>query len=250
LALTNNMNFGNPERPRIMGQFVGCVQGMSAASSALDFPVVSGNVSLYNETNGEAILPTPVIGGVGLIQDATKVVGLALPGPGYKIYLVGETEGWLGQSLYRRMADGLEEGAPPPVDLEAERVNGALVRGLIGKGAVAACHDLSDGGLAVGLAEMAMAGAIGADIAIEEAAGDVPLHAFLFGEDQARYLLAVPSDHAQEVESACQREGVALVALGTSGGDMLKLGGLATISVQALRTAHEGWLPAYMAEGQ
>ncbi|MCR9218770.1 MAG: phosphoribosylformylglycinamidine synthase subunit PurL [Alphaproteobacteria bacterium] len=246
LALTNNMNFGNPERPRIMGQFVGCVQGMGAAASALDFPVVSGNVSLYNETNGEAILPTPVIGGVGLIQDADKAVGLALPGPGLKLYLLGETTGWLGQSLYRRELQGHEDGAPPPVDLEAERLAGALVRELIDKRLVAASHDLSDGGLAVALAEMAMAGGVGASIDVEAAAGDVPPHAFLFGEDQARYCLAAAPRCAVELEALAAKAGVRATPLGETGGDALKLGDLATISLATLETAHEAWLPGYM----
>ncbi len=247
LALTNNMNFGNPERPRIMGQFVGCVQGMGAAASALDFPVVSGNVSLYNETNGEAILPTPVIGGVGLIADAMKAVGLAMPGAGHRLYLVGETQGWLGQSLYQRQRLGVEEGAPPPVDLEAERMNGSFVRGLIGDGLVAACHDLSDGGLAVGLAEMAMAGHAGAEIDLEGAAGTIAPHAFLFGEDQARYVIAVAEADAKAVETEARRAEVTLTALGTGGGDALKLGTLATISIADLRARHEAWLPDYMA---
>ncbi|MEQ8602007.1 MAG: phosphoribosylformylglycinamidine synthase subunit PurL [Marivibrio sp.] len=246
LALTNNMNFGNPERPRIMGQFVGCVKGMGAAASALDFPVVSGNVSLYNETNGEAILPTPVIGGVGLLDDASKAVGLALPGAGLTLYLIGETSGWLGQSIYRREIEGVEDGAPPPVDLEAERVNGQAVRQMIRRGWVAACHDLSDGGLAVALAEMATAGRVGAVVEVESAAGDVPVHAFLFGEDQARYLLAVDPRNGAEVESLCAREGVSLTRLGETGGDALKLGGLGAISVSDLAAAHEEWLPSYM----
>jgi len=249
LALTNNMNFGNPERSRIMGQFVGCVKGMGAAASALDFPVVSGNVSLYNETNGEAILPTPVIGGVGLLADASKAVGLALPRAGLALYVIGETTGWLGQSIYRREIQGEEDGAPPPVDLEAERLNGQAVRQMIAQGWIAACHDLSDGGLAVALAEMAMAGRIGAAVDVEGAAGETPVHAFLFGEDQARYLVAVDPAGVSEVEDFCGREGVRLTRLGESGGDALKLGGLGAISVADLTAANEAWLPTYMQGG-
>ena len=117
LALTDNLNFGNPERPEIMGQFVGCVRGIAEACKALDFPVVSGNVSLYNETNGRAILPTPTIGGVGVLDDFTKSATLAFKADGEAILLIGETQGWLGQSLYLRDVCGREEGAPPPVDL-------------------------------------------------------------------------------------------------------------------------------------
>ncbi len=148
LAVTDNLNFGNPERPEIMGQFVGCVRGISAACKALDFPVVSGNVSLYNETNGRAILPTPTIGGVGLLDDFTKSASVAFKNEGDVILLIGETQGWLGQSLYLRDVCGREEGAPPPVDLAVEKRNGSAIRDLIGRGLVNAAHDLSDGGLA------------------------------------------------------------------------------------------------------
>ena len=165
LALTDNLNFGNPERPEIMGQFVGCVRGIGEACKALDFPVVSGNVSLYNETNGRAILPTPTIGGVGLLDDFTKSATLAFKREGEAILLVGETQGWLGQSLYLREICGREDGAPPPVDLIEERENGDFVRALIRDGTATAAHDLSDGGLLVALAEMAMASGIGATLA-------------------------------------------------------------------------------------
>ena len=131
MALTDNLNFGNPERPEIMGQLVGCIHGIAEACKALEFPVVSGNVSLYNETNGRAILPTPTIGGVGLLDDFTKSASIAFKAADELIVLLGETKGWLGQSLYLREICGREEGAPPPVDLMAERRNGDFVRGLI-----------------------------------------------------------------------------------------------------------------------
>ena len=162
LALTDNLNFGNPERPEIMGQLVGCIRGIGAAARALDFPIVSGNVSLYNETNGRAILPTPTIGGVGILDDFTKSMTLAFKAEGEAILLIGETQGWLGQSLYLRDICGREEGAPPPVDLAAEQRHGDFVRALIRDGLVTAAHDVSDGGLLVALAEMAMAARIGA----------------------------------------------------------------------------------------
>src|SRR5437763_10128023 len=161
LALTDNMNFGNPEKPEIMGEFVGVIEGMRQACLALDYPVVSGNVSLYNETSGSAILPTPVIGGVGLIADAAKAVDLALKRDGDALILIGETKGHLGSSLYLREIEGREAGPPPPVDLVAERRNGDFVRAMIEAGHVAACHDVSDGGLLVALAEMAMASGLG-----------------------------------------------------------------------------------------
>ena len=164
LAITDNLNFGNPERPEIMGQLVGCIRGIGEACRRLDFPVVSGNVSLYNETNGRAILPTPTIGGVGLLDDFTKSATLAFKAEQEAILLIGETAGWLGQSLYLREICQREEGAPPPVDLDAERRNGDFVRALIAEGTATAVHDLSDGGLLVALAEMAMASGIGAEL--------------------------------------------------------------------------------------
>src|ERR1700710_2035792 len=181
LAITDNLNFGNPERPEIMGQFVGCLAGIAEACRVLDFPVVSGNVSLYNETNGHGILPTHSIGGVGLLDDFTKSATLAFKDGGEAILLIGDTQGWLGQSVYLRDVCGREEGAPPPVDLAAEKRNGDVVRGMIHAGTATAVHDVSDGGLLIALAEMAIAGGVGATL--ETDAGPVP-HAFWFGEDQ------------------------------------------------------------------
>ncbi|MCA6223689.1 MAG: phosphoribosylformylglycinamidine synthase subunit PurL, partial [Phenylobacterium sp.] len=164
LAITDNLNFGNPEKPEVMGQLVGCLKGISEACRALDFPVVSGNVSLYNETNGRGILPTPSIGGVGLLDDFTKSATLAFKASGEAILLVGDTQGWLGQSVYLRDVCGREEGAPPPVDLATEKRNGDVVRGMIRAGTATAVHDVSDGGLLIALAEMAIASGIGAQL--------------------------------------------------------------------------------------
>ena len=158
LAVTDNMNFGNPQRPEIMGQFAGCIEGIRKACLALDYPVVSGNVSFYNETNGKGILPTPVIGGVGLVADVARIVSIAFKAEGQAIVLMGETKGHLGCSLYLREILGREEGPPPPVDLAAERRIGDFVRGRIEAGELTACHDLADGGLLVAVAEMALAG--------------------------------------------------------------------------------------------
>ncbi|MGC2125057.1 MAG: phosphoribosylformylglycinamidine synthase subunit PurL, partial [Xanthobacteraceae bacterium] len=205
LALTDNLNFGNPERPEIMGQFVGCVRGIGEACRALDFPVVSGNVSLYNETNGKAILPTPTIGGVGLLDEFTKSMTLAFKAEGEAILLVGETQGWLGQSLYLRDICGREDGAPPPVDLAAERRHGDFVRDLIRDGRVTAVHDVSDGGVLVALAEMAMPSGVGA---VLEAPSKLPAHAFWFGEDQGRYVVTAKDAH--QVTERAKAAGVPL----------------------------------------
>src|SRR5436853_311914 len=185
LALTDNMNFGNPEKPEIMGEFVGVIEGMRQACLALDYPVVSGNVSLYNETSGSAILPTPVIGGVGLIADAATAIDLALKRDGDALILIGDTLGHLGASLYLREIETREDGPPPPVDLAAEKCHGDLLRGLIEQRLVAACHDVSDGGLLVAIAEMAMAGSRG--VALDPVPSALPRNAWWFGEDQARY---------------------------------------------------------------
>ena len=158
LAITDNMNFGNPERPEVMGQFVGAVQGMKEACEVLKYPVVSGNVSLYNETNGAAIPPTPAIGGVGLIPDVARMAHLALRSDGDLLVVVGREAGHLGQSLYQQIITGKLEGAPPQVDLADEIKAGNLVRSLIREGKVASVHDVSDGGLLVAIAEMALAG--------------------------------------------------------------------------------------------
>ncbi len=243
LAITDNMNFGNPERPDIMGQFVGAVEGIREACLALDYPVVSGNVSLYNETNGKGILPTPAIGGVGVLDDVAQMATLAFKLPGETILLIGQTRGHLGQSIYLREICGQEAGPPPPVDLKAERINGDAVRMLIQKGMVSAVHDCSDGGLAVALAEMAMAGGMGAEVTLPP--GDA--FEIAFGEDQARYVVTCPSDKAEAVLAAAEAAGAPVVRLGLTGGDALTFAGQGTISVQALRQAHEDWLPRYMA---
>src|SRR6202000_3355188 len=217
LAITYNLNFGNPERPEIMGQFVGCLKGISDDCRALDFPVVSCNVSLYNETNGRGILPTPSIGGVGVLDDFTKSASLAFKAGGGAILLVGDVKGWLGQSVYLRDIGGREEGAPPPVDLAAEKRNGDVVRGMIHAGTATAAHDISDGGLLVALTEMAMASGIGAQLLAAPSA--IVPHAFWFGEDQARYVVTVPAEQAGLVLAKMKGASVACARLGTTGAD-------------------------------
>ena len=242
LALTDNLNFGNPERPDIMGQLVGCIRGIGEAARALDFPIVSGNVSLYNETNGKAILPTPTIGGVGILPDFTKSMTLAFKAEGEAILLVGEAQGWLGQSLYLREICGREEGAPPPVDLAAERRHGDFVRALIGDALVTAVHDVSDGGLIIALAEMAMASRLGA---VLEAPLDIPAHAFWFGEDQARYIITAKD--ADGIMQLAKTAAVPILRLGATGGRVLAFGDERPLPIADLLKRFEEWLPAYMA---
>jgi len=246
LAITDNLNFGSPERPEIMGQLVAAIRGIGDACRILDFPVVSGNVSLYNETNGQAIQPTPTIGGVGLLPDVTKRAAAAFVREGDTLLLVGETVGWLGQSLYLREIMGREEGAPPPPHLHTERRNGDFVRNLIQSGQVTACHDISDGGLLVTLAEMAIAGDIGATIDAKPVGA--PLHAVFFGEDQARYVIAVASDKAAALIDEGLAAGVAIARIGVTGGRQLTILEEPPILIDDLRQAHEGWFPAFMSE--
>jgi phosphoribosylformylglycinamidine synthase subunit PurL len=241
LAITDNMNFGNPEKPEIMGQFAAAIRGMARSCEALSFPVVSGNVSLYNETEGRAILPTPAIGGLGVFDDVAKAVGLALP-PWLDLVLVGATTGWLGQSLWLREIAGREDGAPPPVDLTAERANGEFVRARILDGTVRACHDVSDGGLLVAIAEMAMAGGTGVRLVTHPR--EIPGHAFWFGEDQARYLVAVADSGA--LVRAADAAGIPAMRIGVSGARDLTLPDGGTISIDELRTLHARFFPTWM----
>jgi phosphoribosylformylglycinamidine synthase II len=242
LAVTDNLNFGNPERPEIMGQFVGCVRGIGEACRALEFPVVSGNVSLYNETNGRAILPTPTIGGVGLLDDFSKSMTMAFKSEGEAILIVGETRGWLGQSVYLRDICGREDGAPPAIDLAAERRHGDFVRALIRDGLITAAHDVSDGGILVALAEMAMASGIGA---VLEAASALPAHAFWFGEDQARYV--VTAKRTEPIFERAKAAGVPAAAIGATGGAVISLQGERPLRLADIKQRFEAWLPAYVA---
>ncbi len=243
LAVTDCMNFGNPERPEIMGQFVGCIDGMRAACKALDYPVVSGNVSLYNETNGTGIHPTPAIGGIGILKQSDHMMTVAFKAEGESILLIGETSGDMGQSIYLREIEGREEGAPPKVDLEIEKQNGDFVRSLIHDGMISACHDISDGGLAVALSEMALAGNIGADI---DVSSDLPLHGTYFSEDQARYIVTATANVVDEITQMAQKANVPLQLIGTTGHNELNIANVKAISLDDIRQVHANWLPDLM----
>jgi len=243
IAVTDNLNFGNPERPEIMGQIVRAIDGMAEACAALDFPVVSGNVSLYNETNGQAIPPTPTVGAVGLLTDYRRRAGYGSMKAGDSLILIGDTRGELGSSLYLREILGAEEGAPPPVDLAAERRNGELVRALIGEGLVETVHDLSDGGLIAAAAEMALASRVGLQLA---PAPDLPAHAWLFGEDQGRYLLAVSADRERDILDRAAAAGVPASVVGRAGGENFVSAGLFDLPLEQVRDTNERWAPAFM----
>ncbi|HEY7005688.1 MAG TPA: phosphoribosylformylglycinamidine synthase subunit PurL, partial [Sphingomicrobium sp.] len=245
LAITNCLNFGNPQRPEIMGQFVGCVEGMAEACKALDFPVVSGNVSLYNETKNEdgsslAILPTPAIGGVGLLDDWEKSTTIAFKREGETILLLGHSTGHVGQSLWLDVCHGLRDGEPPAVDFAVERRLGELARQLIGVGLVSAAHDVSDGGALVAIAEMAIAGSIGATLTLPTAANPA---AVMFGEDQGRMLVTTSDPEA--VVARASAASIYAARIGQTGGDAIEGPGFSA-SVASLRAAHEGFFPNLM----
>ena len=250
LAATDNLNFGNPERPEIMGQLVGAIKGIGEACLALNFPIVSGNVSLYNETNGKGILPTPTISGVGLLADWKKSARIAFGGEGHCIILVGAPDEWgthLGQSIYLRDIHGRSDGPSPYVDLAHEKRSGDFVRLLIADGIATAVHDCSDGGLAVALAEMAMASGIGAKV--NQLNEQDPILTF-FGEDQGRYVVTILRDQLDDVFERAEKAGVFAPWIGNTGGAALILGDANPVSVIALKTAHENWFPEFMGENK
>ncbi len=244
LATTDCLNFGNPEKPETMGQFVGCIEGIGEACRALDMPIVSGNVSLYNETNGIAIPPTPAIGAVGLIDDIAQMTTSALRDAGDLLFIIGETGGHLGQSLYAREIANVSEGAPPPVHLATERRHGEFVRAQIAAEGVNAVHDISDGGMIVAAIEMALAGGIGCTIKLDT--GNCAPHALLFGEDQGRYLVTVPAARAAHLSAAAAEAAIPLQQLGEVGGSDIVIDGITAIPLAELAAAHENWLPELM----
>ncbi len=246
LAATDNLNFGNPEKPEIMGQLVFAIKGIGEACKALDFPIVSGNVSLYNETNGQAILPTPTIAGVGLLKDWAKMARIRFAAQGEAILLAGAPSGWgthLGQSVYLRDIHGRTDGPAPHVDLAHEKKVGDYVRGLIEDGLATAVHDCSSGGLALAVAEMAMASGIGATV---NALDDADPIAVFYGEDQGRYVLTVTQDNVNAVQMRAEAAGVFCPWIGRTGGNNVVLGDARPVAIEELRWAHESWFPRYM----
>ncbi len=243
IAITDNLNFGSPEKPETMGQIVRAIDGMAEACRELSFPVVSGNVSLYNETNGVSIPPTPTVGAVGLIKDYDQRVGFNKVQPGQVIILIGETKGEMGSSLYLREVFGIEAGAPPKVDLACEKNNGTLVRRLIKSGVAKGVHDLSDGGLLSAAVDVVLASKVGLQLKNPTELAD---HVFGFAEDQARYLIAVDEASAHLVIAQAAEADVHAAVIGVAGGTDLSYTGL-SLGIEALRKAHEDWLPNYMA---
>ena len=247
LSVTNNLNFGNPEKPRIMGQITGSITGMGDACNALGTPVVSGNVSLYNETDGQAINPAPVIGMIGVIDNVDQAVGIGLTASDRHILVVGQlanhNDGWLGCSVYADQMTDTDPMAPPPVDLDAEANHGGFVRNAIAKALVSACHDISDGGLLAAAADMVLASNnIGLDIKTPDGAG----HGWAFGEDQARYIIEVADLDA--IMKLAKDHGIDLQLIGqTNASGELKSDQGMIISREDLKTAFEDTLPGIIA---
>ncbi len=263
IAITDNLNFGNPEKPDTMGVIVKAIEGMAEACRHLDFPVVSGNVSLYNETDGVGIPPTPVVGGIGLIEDLDKIATLKGAKPGDVLLLVrsgdSDSNAHIGASLYARVILGLDgpaAGPPPEVDLDDEKRNAAFVRKLIHAGKVHAVHDVSDGGILCAAAEMALASGVGVRIDPPTIQGPSCV-SLRFGESQARYLLAVDPAVADEIANKLAPVHGMVHFQGEFGGDAVVIrfdpavesAKDATVPLATLRAAHEGWLPAYMKGG-
>ena len=249
VAITNNLNFGNPETPLIMGQIVGAVAGMAKAADVFKTPVVSGNVSLYNETDGKAIDPAPVIGMVGVIDNVEDAVGIGFRNTGEAIFVIGQddkvADGWLGCSVYADIMGASTEAAPPPVDCSSEKANGDFLRSLIATKIVNAAQDIADGGLLCALAEMALCGNIGADIDVPADTNKGNSHGWCFGEDQGRYLITTADPDA--VIEAAKTAGIAIARIGTTASNRLKLSSDGnSIDLQALRDAYENWLPEYV----
>ena len=238
IAITDCMNFGNPEKPEIMGEFVECIRGMTEACSVLSYPVVSGNVSLYNETNGEGIYPTPAIGGVGLIKDINKIKTLAFKELNSKIYTIGKNEGHIGNTQFLSIILNKEIGSTPTIDLSEELKNGRFILELVNQDLILSSHDIGEGGLLVAVAEMAMSGEIGASININD-------HTHFFSEDQSRYLIEVSPNNEDKINQIALDSNIAIELIGETTKDDLIIEDIGQISVQNLKLKSESWFPNF-----
>jgi phosphoribosylformylglycinamidine synthase subunit PurL len=251
IAVTNCLNFASPERPEVMGTFAAAVDGMAAACRALGLPVTGGNVSFYNESSGRPIHPTPIVGVLGLLDDATTAVPAGFPRPGLDVWLLGATRVELGGSVWQRLAGGRLEGRPPALDLPAEARLHALLVDLAARRRLAAAHDLSDGGLALALVEAALAAGVGATVtlpAVPAAGPDQAPLAALVSESATRVLVATPPEAAEDLEATAVRAGVPITRLGATGGDRLIVPGVLDLPLARLRDAYEGALPRALGE--
>ena len=241
IAITDCMNFGNPEKEDIMGQFAGVVKGMISACTELDFPVVSGNVSLYNETNGKGINPTPVIGGVGVINNLKIIADHNFKRENDFIIVIGKTEGHLTQSIYATELLNFNEGLPPKVDLKEEKTNGLAVKEIIETSLIDTCHDISDGGLLVALSEMSMKNEIGFKINIDKNNS----HYFLFGEDQSRYVISSTKDNIDNILSILNKENIIYEIIGTTTKGNIIVND-EQVKINEIKDLYENWFNKYL----
>ena len=237
IAITDCMNFGNPEKPEIMGEFVECIRGMTDACTTLNYPVVSGNVSLYNETNGEGIYPTPAIGGVGLIKDLSKTMTISLKEEGNIICVIGKSNNHLGNSQYLSIIQNKEEGSTPSIDLDEELKNGRFILDCVKKNLLKSIHDIGEGGLLVAAAEMCISGNIGVNIDVSKEF----LHGYFFGEDQSRYLIEINLNDIKKVNSLAAEKNISIEEIGIIKGLELKINNVGAISIAALDKSHKHW---------
>jgi len=246
IAITNCLNFGNPEKDKIMGQFVECIDGITQACTYLDFPVVSGNVSFYNETKNKAISPTPTIGGVGLIKNLDTMMTYNIKEIGSFVLVIGKTLGHLNQSEFFREVVGIKDGPPPAVNLFNEKNNGLLVQNLISKKLLNSVHDVSSGGILVALVEMCISGNIGVKIKIPN--NKIMPHEYLFAEDQSRYLIEVNKKNKNEVCKTLENNSIFYEILGKTQKDSLVLDKEFNIKLNDLVEINSSWFRSYFKE--
>jgi phosphoribosylformylglycinamidine (FGAM) synthase-like enzyme len=245
IAVTNCLNFGSPEVPEVMGAFAAAVAGMSEACRALGTPITGGNVSFYNQTGATAVHPTPVIGVLGLLDDLDLAVPLGFPAPDLEVWLLGTTRPEFGGSVWQRLTTGRLEGRPPALDLEAEAALHRLLVELAAEGVLASAIDLSEGGLAVALAESVMANGVGAEV-LPPSAWNPPPMAGLLSESASRVLVSVRPGQAVALHALAERAGVPAAMLGATRGDALIVRDMLELPVERLRDAYEGTLPGLM----
>ena len=241
IAITDCLNFGNPEKPEIMGQFVESIKGIKEACSELDFPVVSGNVSFYNETNGKSIQPTPQIGGVGIIDNLSKISKISWDRDDL-IIVIGKNTGHLNASSFAKYIHGNESGPPPPINFRRELLIGNFIRNQIINNNISSCHDISEGGLLVALSEMALASKTGA---ILTTTGN-NYSKFWFSEDQARYVVSIKNKKFNKFQQSAKNLSIPIKTIGKASGDSLIIDGKYFITLDELKVCHENWMPKYM----
>ena len=244
LAITNCLNFGNPEKEKTMGEFVECVQGISEACTYLDYPVVSGNVSFYNETNDKSIKPTPAIGGVGLIRNLKKIISMSLKEEGNLLLIVGKTQGHLDQSIFSRELLGIKKGPPPEINLFNEKNNGNTMLQLIDNNLIISAHDISIGGILVALSKMCLAGKVGAKINLPKSL--INLNEYFFGEDQSRYIIEIKKKDLDKITNILNKNSVFFENIGFVQKENLAIEGEFDINIKELANLNNNWFKKYM----